>query len=142
MIKFLPILLSVLMIWSCKSNVRSQNNTTLETEWPAKDKKSTPFVAYNADSTLFIEKSISKLSAENPFPSVKFIVIDLIKNDTVYIGLEKNADVEWYNINHIKVTRKPEMITLDQKPEDYIFILNPMNRKVYRLREYEANLEK
>jgi hypothetical protein len=95
--------------------------------------------SYNSDSTLLLEKEIRHVSPENPFPGIKFKVIDLIKKDTIFNGFEQNADVVWYDKHHLKITIIPEMITTDQQPEDNIFILNPIKNKLVRLSNYRID---
>jgi hypothetical protein len=133
MAKLLLIVFSCLVCFACKSK-SSFNRLDSHMAIPEE-----MIFSYNSDSTLLLEKEISPVTAENPFPGIKFKVIDLVKRDTIFNGFEQNADVVWYDKHHLKITRIPEMITADQQPEDNIFILNPIKNKLVRLSNYKID---
>jgi hypothetical protein len=133
MAKLLLIVFSCMVCFACKSKSSFSRHVS-----PLAIPEEMVF-SYNSDSTLLLEKEIRHVSPENPFPGIKFKVIDLIKKDTIFNGFEQNADVVWYDKHHLKITIIPEMITTDQQPEDNIFILNPIKNKLVRLSNYRID---
>jgi hypothetical protein len=135
MIKVLILILLCFFLWECTPNKKSRriSISNKETQTYMHDQDS----VYNADSTMLLKKEVAMTTPTEPFPHVSFSVVDVISNKTIYVGSEKNATVEWYDNQLLQIKKIPGTVTANQKPEDHILILNPINGTVQKFKDFQ-----